>query len=115
MKTFAIAMLLSLSACAVYTDDNGLHITGISSKGLSLDQLRQITLADLKAADAKAVAASDRQGSWCWQYLEAIPSPTGAGIASAIEDARIVAMAAVGPCSGILQPMIGVVGAVGGL
>jgi hypothetical protein len=74
----------------------------------TLDQVRATSTADLQNAQAKAHAAGDIVGEACWSYLMAVPSPQGAttGVAAGIEDGRLVAMAAIGPCSGILGPII---------
>jgi hypothetical protein len=89
----------------------GVFVLSLALAGCSnvtLDQVRQMTADDLANATAKAAMAKDLAGQLCWDYLAAVPSPQGAtsGVASDIEDARIIAIAAAGPCSGILGPVI---------
>lgn len=86
-------------------------LCGCSLSSGILDDVRQMTADDLANAQAKAVAANDPVGEMCWAALTPVPSPQGSGFgkASAIEDARIVALAVAGPCSGILIPIIGLV------
>jgi len=101
-KLIPLAVVLAVSGCA----------GSLQVGGLMLDKVRQMSAADLENATQKAMLAGDKSGAWCWQYLMAVPSPQGAtfGIASAIEDARILAMAKAGPCSGIVQPLLGFAG-----
>jgi hypothetical protein len=72
-----------------------------------LDQVRSISEADLDAAIAKAKAAGDKPGEWCWESLQPVVAQPGTptGIASAIEDNRIIAMAAAGSCNGTFGPL----------
>lgn len=68
----------------------------------AIDQLRTFSSADLAAAQAKATEAGDEVGALCWKKLATVPSAPGTtlGVASIIEDARIVKQAVSGPCSG---------------
>jgi hypothetical protein len=70
-----------------------------------------MSAADLANAIAKAEAAGDRTGEWCWQSLRPVISPSGqlTGAASAVEGARLVAIDAAGPCSGILGPVFSLI------
>jgi len=74
----------------------------------TLDQVRSMSAADLATARAKAAHADDLAGEACWKALSVVPSPPGTepGVATGIEDARIVAMSSTGPCSGIFSPVI---------
>lgn len=81
-------------------------------QSMTLDKIRSMTSADLANAKAKATLADDRSAILCWDRLVPVVSPQGAttGVASGIEDTRIIAMAIAGDCSGILGPVISLVG-----
>lgn len=79
----------------------------LSSCTTALDQIRSMSAADLINARAKAQAAGDKYGDWCWASLQPIvvhAPGSVVGVASAIEDSRIVSFSALGPCNGILAP-----------
>lgn len=98
MRRIAALALLLLAGC------QGSFAVG----GMTLDDVRATSTADLQNAHAKAVAVGDEQGAKCWEALMPIPSPKGAttGVASALEDGRILAMALFGPCGGIAKPLL---------
>jgi hypothetical protein len=85
-------------------------VTLVGCSSPALDQVRAMSAGDLAAARAKAQAAGDKPGDWCWESLQPVISPSGTevGIASAIEDSRIIAQAIAGPCTGILGPVLSV-------
>lgn len=70
----------------------------------TVDQLRSLSLADVQNAAAKANAAGDVGGAWCWEALMPIVSVSNGtvAIASSIEDARIATQALGRECKGIL-------------
>jgi hypothetical protein len=76
-------------------------LAGCSLTSTAVGQLNAVTVADLNNALAKAQSAGDKSGQLCWQALQALPSPQGAtiGVATLLEDQRIVNQALAGPCS----------------
>ena len=106
-KLIISGLLVGLAACNGTQGVPNFSFASLATGGAAssiLNQLRTAGAADLAGAQAKANAAGDDSGALCWKKLAPVVSTPGsaAGIATTLEDARIVQQAVAGACGNIL-------------